>query len=210
MKAITIDGLSTNGKTILAKRIADYYGFKYLSTGFIYRAITYYIISNKIDIKDISKYLESLNIEINNDQVILNNKDITNYLRTNNISYYASKWASNKDIRDYALKYQLNYIDKNNTVLDGRNVGVYISNANVKFYLYASIDTRINRLKEKNPNASIEELTKYIKELDKMDIELGNLQIANEAIRIDTTNMTIDEVFNEMIKHIDNIKKCED
>lgn len=206
---ITIDGLSANGKSTLAKMISDNIKFKYFNTGAIYRCIALYIIENNLKIEEIDKIIpiiSKLKIDFEGSKVYLNNIDVTNKIRTEEISIYSNKWATILKIKEIVRKIQKEFIKENNTIMEGRDIGTRIApNADLKFYLYSEFETRVNRLLNIKKDVNIDEIRRNLQIIDDVDINEGNFVKPKNAIEINTTNYSIDEVYEKMIKEINKI-----
>lgn len=202
MITITIDGLSTNGKTTLANLLAKKFNFQNFNTGAIYRCIALTMIRKHLDIEDIEKVLSSIhNIQISfkDELVFLNDVNVTEEIKSEDISFFSTKWATNLELKKFVRKYQQNFIKQNNTIMEGRDIGSRIApNAKVKFYLYSDFETRVERKWLLNPNSSKEEIKKELAILDDFDLNHGNFVKPKNAFEIDTTHLTIEEVFVKM------------
>ena len=205
---IAIDGLGVNGKSTLAKRIADNLKFKNFNTGAIYRCIALEIINKKLDIKDIQNVIinvKDITVDFDEDRVYLNGKDVSKEIRTEEISVKATAWATISEIKNLVRKIQKDFLNKYNTVIEGRDICTRIApNAEIKFYVYSEFETRVQRLWNTNKNISIEEIRKNLQKRDDLDINGGNFIKPIDAIEIDTTNLTIDEVYEYMMNKINN------
>jgi cytidylate kinase len=203
---ITIDGLSTNGKTTLAKLLAKTLNYKSLNSGSIYRALTLYILNNKLDMNNINDTLSKLdnaNVEIIENNVYLNGTLVTNEIRSNEVSLYSAKYANIKQFKEYVNKYINKIVEEGNLVIEGRDVGTrVVPNADYKFYLYSDFDVRVKRLASINPNMSEYEIRASLQERDTFDINGGNFVKPTNAISINTTNYTLEEVYNIMLNII--------
>lgn len=203
---ITIDGLGVNGKSTLSKMLADHFKYKNFNTGAIYRCIALEIINEKLDINDISNTLEQLkDIDINfeSEKVYLDGIDVSKKIRTEEISFYSTKWATIPEIKEFVRVIQKEYIKKYDTIIEGRDIATRIApNADYKFYLYSEFETRVQRLWKQNTNISIDNIRKDLKIRDNLDINGGNFIKPKDAIEIDTTNYNIDEVFEIMVNYI--------
>lgn len=208
-KIITIDGPSGAGKSTVAKLIADKLGFKYLDTGAMYRAVTLYMIENQVDIKneeEVINALNKLNIGFDsNYRVYLDSQDITEDIRKEKVVKFVSEVSAISSVRRKMVDLQRDIAKEGNYILDGRDAGsVVFPNADYKFYLEASLEERAKRrYKEelsKEVNISFEAVKESIKKRDKYDSNRKNspLVVPENAIIIDTTNMTIDEVAEEI------------
>lgn len=203
---ITIDGLGVNGKSTIASKISKELGFKNFNTGAIYRCIALYIIENGIDIENIDFVMNSIkniNVDFIDGNVFLNGTDVTNKIQTEEISFYSTKWATIHNIKLFVRNYQKEFIKNNNTVMEGRDIATRIApNADVKFYLYSDFETRVERLWNKNKNISKDEVRKNLRLRDELDFNGGNFIKPNDAIEIDVSKRTIEDVYELMMNHI--------
>ena len=205
---ITIDGLSGNGKTTLADMIANHLGFKRVSAGDFFRCITYEMLTKGLDIDNnrdqTIEYLNTLDISYDdNNNVLLNGINVTDAIRTKEVSINSSKIANNKDVQNIVTLLQRHYLDKNNVVLDGRDVGTRVApDADYKFYIYADKETRVKRLMAEKPDVDRVEIEKELDARDLYDLR-GNFVRPMGAFEIETSNKTLEQVFGEMIEKID-------
>lgn len=208
---IAIDGLGVNGKSTLAKMLSEKLNYKNFNTGAIYRCIAFKIINENLNVNDISNTLYKIkNIDINfeNDKVFLDGKDVTKQIRTEQISVYSTKWATIPEIKSCVREIQKDYLKKYDTVIEGRDIATRIApDAEFKFYLYSDFETRVQRLWMQNKSENIETIRNNLKIRDDLDINGGNFIKPSNAIEINTTNYTIDEVFEIMMKIILNTNK---
>ena len=207
---ITIDGLGVNGKSTLASMISKTLNFKNFNTGAIYRCIALRIIENKLDVEDIDtvlKEIENIHIDFIDDKVFLDGKDVSKDIRTEQISVCSTKWATIPKIKEFVRSFQKTFIKKYDTVIEGRDIATRIApDADVKFYLYSDFETRVKRLWLQNTNEKIETIRKNLQERDEVDLNGGNFVKPLNAIEINTTNYTIDEVYNLMMQEINKRK----
>lgn len=207
---ITIDGLGVNGKSTLAGMISKVLNFKNFNTGAIYRCIALRIIENKLDVEDIDtvlKEIENIHIDFIDDKVFLDGKDVSKDIRTEQISVCSTKWATIPKIKEFVRTFQKTFIKKYDTVIEGRDIATRIApDADVKFYLYSDFETRVKRLWLQNTNEKIETIRKNLQERDEVDLNGGNFVKPLNAIEINTTNYTIDEVYNLMMQEINKRK----
>ena len=209
---IAIDGPSGVGKSTIAKIIANQLDLVFVNTGLMYRCIGYICLKNKIkfdDEKSILDYLNKIKIELLPNEIIkLNNEDITKNLWTDEVSLAASQVAKLKLIREFCV-YQQQEIAKNQPgiVMEGRDIGsVVLKDADLKFFLTASVETRaarrIKQLSLKGQKVNEEEILNNIIERDKRDSEREHTPLIKpeNAIEIDTSFLTIEEVVDKMIK----------
>ena len=213
---IALDGPSGSGKSTIAKFLSQKLNISYLDTGAMYRGIGYWVVNNGIspnDEQSVIKLAEKIKMDITNDngiqQVIINNVNVTPFIRENSISMAASTVSKIPAIRLKLVSLQREIASKNNCVLDGRDIGSYVlPNAEYKFYLTASSTVRaIRRQKElelKGENIPLEILQREIEQRDEQDMSraFAPLKICNDAIVIDTTNLTIDEVISTVLRYI--------
>ena len=208
-KIITIDGPSGAGKSTIAKLIADKLGFKYLDTGAMYRAVTLYMIENQVDIKneeEVINALNKLNIGFDsNYRIYLDSQDITEDIRKEKVVKFVSEVSAISSVRRKMVDLQRDIAKEGNYILDGRDAGsVVFPNADYKFYLEESLEERAKRrYKEelsKEVDISFEAVKESIRKRDKYDSNRKDspLVVPENAIIIDTTNMTIYEVAEEI------------
>ena len=209
---ITIDGLSGNGKTTLADMIAKSLGYKRMSAGDFCRCITYEMITKGLNIetnRDVTlDHLNTLDISYDdNNRVLLNGVDVTDSIRDKEVSVNSSKIANNKDIQSIVTLLQRHFMEKNNVVIDGRDVGTRVApDADYKFYIYANKETRIQRLMEEKPGIDRVEIEKELETRDLYDLR-GNFVRPMGAFEIETSNKTLEQVYQEMISMIDPNKQ---
>ena len=216
---ITIDGPAGVGKGTIAKIISKSLGFKYLDSGAMYRALALFADLNGVSDNDsdrLKKILIDLHIQFIEDEegerVLLNTDDVTEDIRTNEISTLASKFAANDIVRKILREMQRRMIKDKDYIAEGRDMGTYVfPDAKYKFYLDADLKIRAKRradqLKEiLGINMNEENVAKEISNRDNLDMtrESCPLHPAADAVIIDTTNMTIDEVVLKIKMVIDN------
>ncbi|MSS77000.1 (d)CMP kinase [Anaerococcus sp. AGMB00486] len=206
---IAIDGPSGSGKSTIANELSKKLEISYLNTGSMYRALTLYFLENNIK-KDenINKsLLEKINIDIKNNKVYLNNKNVSLEIRdsfvTENVSWVSSIMA----VREYLVKLQRKIASNKSIILDGRDIGtVVFPNAKYKFYLDASPEIRARRrFEQKEINKSIDEIKDDIIKRDYIDShrEISPLKKADDAYVIDSSNLSIEEVVSKIISYMD-------
>lgn len=208
---ITIDGLSANGKTTLAKMISEKLNIQNFNTGAIYRCIGYTILNEKLDINnlsDVSSRIKKLEIHFENGKIYLNGKDVSQEIRTEEVTVHSNKWATIPEIKECVREIQKKFIKKYDTVMEGRDIGTRIApNADFKFYLYSDFETRVERLWNMKKEVDKDVIRKNLEKCDYVDINEGNFVKPKNAIEIDTTNLSIEEVYEIMINKIKNNAK---
>lgn len=207
---ITLDGPSGTGKSTLAKIVASKLNFKFLNSGMIYRAITYYYLSNGISAEDkteIERTINTLNIRIefidNAQCVFINELDCSPYVSSIDVSQNVSLFSQILAVRHITLHLQRNFASKINIVIEGRDIGSEVfPNADYKFYVTCDTVVRAKRrfadLKKDNPNLTLDEVVKSLENRDYLDTtrQFSPLVRPENAIDIDTSNKTIDECVN--------------
>ena len=205
---IAIDGPAGAGKSTIAKRVAKELSFIYVDTGAMYRAVALYLLRNEIDGTDaeaVADNCQSAEVSIryeNGEQVvILNGENVNQYIRTEEVGNMASKTSANPAVRAHLLNLQRNLAAKNDVVMDGRDIGtVVLPDAQVKIYLTASSKTRAQRrydeLTAKGVSCNFDEIEKDIIDRDYRDMhrETSPLKQAEDAVLVDSSEMTIDQV----------------
>jgi cytidylate kinase len=203
---ITIDGLGVNGKSTLAGMISKELNYKNFNTGAIYRCIALKIIEDNLSIDNIQEVLKSINnidIDFRKEKVYLNGLDVTKKIRTEEVSFYSTKWATIPEIKEFVRNFQKEFISKNDTVMEGRDIATRIApNAEFKFYLYSDFETRVKRHWKQSRKIDIDTIRNDLKARDDLDINCGNFIKPMGAIEIDTTNLSIEEVYEIMINKI--------
>ena len=220
---IAIDGPAGAGKSTIAKKVAKELSFIYVDTGAMYRAMAYFLLQQNIEGSDEKAIEESccrarISIEYRNGEqvVLLNGKNVNPYLRSEEVGNMASVSSANPKVRQQLLMLQRTLAQENDVVMDGRDIGTTIlPNAQVKIYLTASADTRARRrsleLTEKGIPCDLEEIRRDIIERDERDMnrEVSPLRQADDAVLVDSSNMTIEEVADRIIRiYKEKIKGC--
>ncbi len=212
---ITIDGPAASGKSSIANKLSNKLGFLHFSTGLMYRAITSYIIINKLDNdlpKSIISHLPDVNLIIKPEllnTIYINNKDYSKYYFINKVNQLVSSVSAISEIRQKFVEIQRNVSIDNDIICEGRDIGtVVFPNAEFKFFLEASVDCRaqrrFNEMKLNESNIDIKEVKNMIVNRDQIDINRKEspLKKAVDAILIETTDLTIREVVDKMYKII--------
>lgn len=217
--SIAIDGPAGAGKSTIAKMVAKHLNFIYVDTGAMYRALGLYFIRNNIastDKEKIEKSCDSVDITIEylNDeqQVFLNGENVSGLIRTEEVGNMASASSVFPLVRLKLVELQRNLAKKVDVVMDGREIGTFVlPGADLKIFLTAGSMERAKRrfleLKKRGISADINEIEKDIVERDMRDMnrEFAPLKQADDAILIDSTNMTINEVADTIIKCFNQI-----
>lgn len=214
--SIAIDGPSGSGKSTIARFLSKKLNILYLDTGAMYRAVALKTLSNNIDTfdeKGISTFINDIDIKIkykNGCQVtFLDGVDVSEKIREPHVSMAASNVSSLKCVRLKMVEMQRNIAKTTSCVLDGRDIGSYVlPNADYKFYITASVkirtDRRYKELINKGHNVDYDELYKEIEQRDYNDKnrDFSPLKQADDAIYIDTSDMSIDEVVEKVFSYI--------
>ena len=208
---IAIDGISGAGKSTTAKRLAEELDFFHIDSGSLYRVATYFCIINKIksDDKDIELKLDKMNIILGNNKILLNDLDVTSEIREHYISDSVSDYSSNPIIRNKLSDFQRELAENRSVVVEGRDIATHVfPSADYKFYLTADAmvraDRRYNQMLESNNSIDKESILKNLIKRDQLDMnrEHSPLLKDDDAIEIDTTDLSIDEQVNLIIKTI--------
>ena len=212
--SIAIDGPAGAGKSTIAKKIAKELRFVYVDTGAMYRAMALFLLRNGVrpDEKEkISVMCKLANITIlyedNEQQVWLNGENVTGLLRTEEVGNMASDSSVHPDVRVKLVELQRQLASKTDVVMDGRDIGTHVlPDANLKIYLTASSQVRAERrydeLVAKGEECDLDQIELDIMERDTRDMtrEISPLRQAEDAILIDSSDMTIDEVVEAVVK----------
>ncbi len=210
---IAIDGPAGTGKGTISKLIAERLNYTYIDTGAMYRAITVKILKNKIaldDLDSIEHLLNTTTIDFDEKQkIILDGVDVSDEIRTQVVNENVSPVSAIKIIRAKLVELQRKLGNTKNVVMEGRDITTIVfPNAELKIYLTATLEERAHRrykeMIEKNMNITYEQVYNTIKARDDNDMhkEVGALKIAEDAIVIDSTHMSIEEVYDEILKYI--------
>lgn len=213
---IAVDGPSGSGKSTLSKIVAKRLGISYLDTGAMYRGMGYYAIKNNVPLNDevkVNALLNDLNMEIceidDVQQIIINGENVTPFIREHRISMAASDISKLPSVRLKLVELQRKIAQKTDCILDGRDIGSYVlPNADFKFYLTATSLIRAQRrqidLNSKGQFLPLEEILADIEKRDLQDTTrtFAPLVVAENAIVIDTSNMSIEEMIATILGHI--------
>ena len=208
---IAIDGISGSGKSTTAKRLAEELDFFHIDSGSLYRVATYFCIINKIksDDKDIELKLDKMNIILGNNKILLNDLDVTSEIREHYISDSVSDYSSNPIIRNKLSDFQRELAENRSVVVEGRDIATHVfPSADYKFYLTADAMVRTERrykqMLESNNSIDKESILKNLIKRDQLDMNREHSPLLKDdaAIEIDTTDLSIDEQVNLIIKTI--------
>lgn len=215
--AIAIDGPAGAGKSTIAKALAKELGFRYVDTGAIYRTVAYFLdllgISPK-NVDGVERYIDELTIVIEYDEdgkqhMIMNGMDVTDEIRTQDISQKASLVSAHAVVREVLLDMQRDVAKQYNVIMDGRDIGsVVLPKADVKIFLTASVEVRAKRrydeLIAKGQKAQLQQIQKEIEQRDYQDTHrpIAPLKMTRDSVKLDTSDLDIDGVLAEMKKII--------
>ena len=211
---VAIDGPAGAGKSTIAKAVAAKLGFIYVDTGAMYRAIALYLLNHNIasdDEKAIEESLDDINVEIayvdGSQQVLLNGDNVSKEIRREEVGNMASATSVYGCVRSKLLSLQRELARKSDVIMDGRDIGTCVlPDAQVKIYLTASVDCRAQRrykeLVEKGETPALEDIKKDISDRDYRDMhrDIAPLKQAEDAVRVDSSDMTIQEVVDTIVE----------
>ena len=214
---IALDGPAAAGKSTIAKQVASRLTMIYVDTGAMYRAITYKYLQNGKP-ENFDELIQNTELELTYDKekgqrIILDGQYVTDYLRENDVTNHVSYVASKEPVRSFAVKIQKDLAAKKGIVMDGRDIGtVVLPNAELKVYMIASVEERAERRQKENElrgiDSNLEQLKQEIEDRDHYDMnrEISPLKKADDAITLDTTGKSIEEVTNEILEMVENLK----
>ena len=211
--SIAIYGPAGAGKSTIARCLASELGYRYVDTGAIYRTVAYFMdlwgVSPK-DVDGVNRYIDELTVAIEYDEdglqhMLMNGMDVTSDIRTPDISQKASLISAHAVVREMLLDMQRELAEQYDVVMDGRDIGtVVLPKATVKIFLTASPEVRArrrcNELTARGQKASFEKVLKDIQQRDYQDThrEIAPLKMARDSVKLDTSDMTVDEVIAAM------------
>lgn len=212
---VAIDGPAGAGKSTIAKLVAKEKGYIYVDTGAMYRGLAIHFLQKKIDPSDtkaVAKACNDAEVSIGYEngiqQVYLNGENITDQLRTEEVGNMASKTSAIPAVREKLLELQRSLAKEKDVIMDGRDIGTNIlPDADVKIYLTASVETRArrryNELQEKGVECDLLSISRDIQERDERDMnrEIAPLCQAEDAVLIDSSNLSISQVVNAICSY---------
>ena len=216
--SVAIDGPSAAGKSTIAKMVAKIENLIYFDSGAMYRCVAYYCLTQKIDLNDekaVEQAIEHIQIRLTPDnKVYLNDEDVSNQIRQDQVSLGASCVSKYQVVRSFLVDEQRKMAKAGNVILDGRDIGtVVLPNADLKIYQIASVETRAKRRYlenlERGLDADLETIKKEIEERDYQDThrEISPLKKAEDAIELDTSSLTLEEVVEQVLTLIKKAKE---
>ena len=211
--AIAIDGPAAAGKSTVAKKVAKQLAYIYIDTGAMYRALTYKAIRDGINLNnenDLHYLITSTRIDLqqgdDGQEVFVDDISVTNDIRTEQVTNNVSTVAMYRTVREEMVKRQQQLAKERGVVMDGRDIGTHvIPDAEVKIFLIASVEERAERRHKENINkgyeSNLEQIKEDIQKRDQMDSEreVSPLIKAKDAIEIDTSSLTIDDVVDKIL-----------
>ncbi|MDI6452338.1 (d)CMP kinase [Peloplasma aerotolerans] len=209
---LAIDGPAGSGKSTISSLIAKKLGWTHIDTGAMYRAVTLQAIELNIDLNNEASYhfLETSNIHYDNNRIYIDDRDVTEAIRNEAVTNNVSLVSSFPYVRKKLVELQKNAAQKGNIVMDGRDIGtVVLPNADLKIFLTANVEERAQRRhNEQLKKGKTSEMSKVIEDILKRDQKDSTrkespLRIASDAILLDTTYLTIEEVVNKIIELTD-------
>ena len=213
MISIAIDGPSGSGKSTISKLLSKKLGFINLDTGALYRALAYYLFKNNINYncENFDEILKNVDIKVIHKDFVqhtyLNGEDVSDYIRSPEISLIASKISSFPEVREYFLNFQRNFAECNEVIMDGRDIGtVVLPNADLKIFLTASKESRAQRrykqlTKDGKLNVSFREIVDSISKRDYNDTHRTNSPLipAKDALKFDNSDLDLWETINHLL-----------
>jgi len=211
--SIAIDGPAAAGKSTVAKVVAKKLSYVYIDTGAMYRTITYAALEQKVDIENEEQLMEVVkNVKIefqqgeNTQLVFLNGQDVSEVIRTPDVTNRVSIVAKHRLVREEMVRRQQELAEKGGVVMDGRDIGTHVlPDAEVKIFMLASVEERAERRHLENMNkgfdSNLEQLKEEIAQRDKLDSEreVSPLKKADDALELDTTSLSIEEVVQKIM-----------
>ena len=215
---ITIDGPAGAGKSTIARLLARRLGYRLLDTGGMYRALAWSVAQAgvaPIDGASLRRHLAAIEVAVDGDRVTVNGRDVTDIIRTPEVSELTSRLTALAPVREKLTPLQRSLAAPGGTVLEGRDTGTVVCpDAEVKFYLDASLDTRVRRrqreLAARGVALDLPEVYRQVEERDRQDTEraLAPLRRAPDALAFDTGDLTPEEVVDAMLRTVEERRAC--
>ena len=220
--SVAVDGPAGSGKSTITKLVAKSLGFNYVDTGAMYRALTFNFLSNGLDEleeEEIKELLSKTDFKVEYvdgvQYVYVNNEEVSDKIRTAEVSKFTSLFAKSPAVRDFLIDTQRNLANTNNIIMDGRDIAsVVLPNADVKIFLTASVEERARRRvldfeRQGIENVDFEKVKEDIKARDWQDEnrDIAPLIKVESATLIDTTSLTINEVVEKMTELVKSVEK---
>ena len=211
---IAIDGPAGAGKSSIAKAAAAQLGFIYVDTGALYRSAALYALTNGLDEQSLIDSLDKVDIKLEYKEgvqhVILNGEDVSQKIRTPEVSMNASRFSAIPEVRAFLFDLQQKIARENNIIMDGRDIGtVVLPNADLKVFLTASAEERANRRFREMTDSDVtyEQVLEDIKQRDYNDMnrKTAPLKQAEDAVLLDTTEMTMEQVIEKLTSMIKEV-----
>ncbi len=212
---VAVDGPAGAGKSSIAKAVAAEIGYIYVDTGALYRSIALFTIQNNLDNAGLINSIDKINISLEfvdkSQHVILNGEDVSDKIRTPEVSMAASKVSAIPEVREFLFGLQKKIAADNNIIMDGRDIGtVVLPDADLKVFLTASAEERADRRFKEITDSEVtyEQVLEDIKQRDYNDMnrDISPLKQAKDAVLLDTTGMTMEEVKSRLKNLISEIK----
>ncbi|ARO63974.1 (d)CMP kinase [Bacillus cereus] len=217
--SIAIDGPAAAGKSTVAKVVAKELSYVYIDTGAMYRTLTYAALEQKVDIENEEQLMEvvkNVNIEFqqgeNTQLVFLNGQDVSEVIRTPDVTNRVSIVAKHRLVREEMVRRQQELAKKGGVVMDGRDIGTHVlPDAEVKIFMLASVEERAERRHLENLNkgfdSNLEQLKEEIAQRDNLDSEreVSPLKKADDALELDTTSLSIEEVVQKIMSIVSGV-----
>lgn len=210
--SVAIDGPAGAGKSTIANIVANKFRLMYINTGSMYRAVTLMAMRNNIsysNVAEVCRVTDSLEIHFEDDKLIVNGEDVTDEIRSPEVSNNVSNYAAIPEVRETLVKLQQNMANKYNVIMDGRDIGtVVLKNAPLKFFLTAKAEERAkrrcNEFEEKGIHAEYNDVLNDIIKRDYIDSNRQNNPLckAPDAVEIDSSKLSIDEVVDTISNYI--------
>ena len=209
---VAVDGPAGAGKSTIAKLVAKKMGYIYVDTGAMYRGLAIHFLKKGVNPEEKEAVAEAcrdaevtIGYESGVQQIYLNGENVTDMLRTEEVGNMASRTSAIPEVREKLLELQRSLAREKDVIMDGRDIGTNVlPDADVKIYLTASVETRAKRrydeLKEKGESCDLEEIARDIKDRDERDMtrEIAPLKKAEDAVLVDSSDMSIEEVVSEI------------